>query len=219
MGQCGASTTLRVACMMCLCDMRAHAILHTRADRYDVSAHHVWMFIARKDVPNTWRISELDGPGHEQHALDVVLVAKQHVWSTQACRLVVAFPFYVLRGFATPSPTTLRPPKPPGENAEVWLNLGMELCRVYPRDARVARTARYLLSLAQGERAQEPLPALPWFNCARGDQEQLFIHVARSSNTDHVTRTMRGVIIQRSSNMQCAITYRHITQHCRMSWP
>lgn len=129
------------------------------------------MFIARKDVPTTWRLSEADGGGHAQHPLDVVLVAKQHIWSSQVCRLIVVFPFYVLRGLATPSPTTLRPPNPPGANAEVWLSLGQELCKVYPRDARVARTARYLLSLARGERAQEPLPELPWFNMARGDQE------------------------------------------------
>ena len=127
--------------------------------------------MARKDVPSTWRLSEADGGAHAQHPLDVVLAAKQHIWSSQVCRLIVVFPFYVFRGLATPAPTTLRPPNPPGANAEVWLSLGQELCKVYPRDARVARTARYLLSLARGERAQEPLPALPWFNSARGDQE------------------------------------------------
>ena len=129
------------------------------------------MFIARKDVPNTWTLSEADGGGHAQHPLDVVLVAKQHIWSSQVCRLVVVFPFYVLRGLPTSSPTTLRPPNPPGANAEIWISIGAELLSVYPLDPRVVRTSRYLLSLSMGERAREPLPALPWFNSARGDQE------------------------------------------------
>ena len=145
------------------------SVLHSC--RFDATAYHVWMFIARKDVPSTWQISEARGAGYEQHPLDVVLAAKQHTWSTQICRLVVVFPYHVLCGLATPSPTTLRPPNPPGENAQVWLEMGIELCRVYPSDPRVARTARYLLSLSMGERAQEPLPPLPWFNSARGDQE------------------------------------------------
>ncbi len=126
----------------------------------------------RKDIPAAWQVDPLPGGGAD-HPLDVILVPKHRLWSHSiAQRPCVALSFQCISSLTTRLPTSLRlPTNPTYRLAKNWLDLAKELLRLYPHDERIARTARYLVSLAQGQRCRGPLQDLPHFRSSRTDQE------------------------------------------------
>ena len=114
------------------------------------------------DMPARVRIEMHGRVALIAHPLDTACVVKRWVTDTAPSQApVVVIPFKRWERLESRIPRQLREPNAPKYPA-LWLELAEALLVKYPEDASAARSARYLLSLAKGERARGSLPDLMW---------------------------------------------------------